>query len=210
MIAQLRGTLADKRPNQVLVDVGGVGYLVHIPVSTFYALGELHSNITLLIHTQVREDAISLYGFLSSREKHLFELLISASGVGPVLALKILSGMSVDDLVPAVRSGDLVRLTRIPGVGRKTAERIVVELRDKLAATEIQETARQPVATTGAAADVVSALLNLGYEQRAAEQAVEHAGKNGASTLPESFETLLRAALQELSAPAQKGARAGR
>jgi holliday junction DNA helicase RuvA len=207
MIAQLRGTLADKRPNQVLVDVGGVGYLVHIPVSTFYALGELHSNITLLIHTQVREDAISLYGFLSSREKHLFELLISASGVGPVLALKILSGMSVDDLVPAVRSGDLVRLTRIPGVGRKTAERIVVELRDKLAATEIQETARQPVATTGAAADVVSALLNLGYEQRAAEQAVERAGDGGA---PRSFEALLRAALQQLSAPSQKGARAAR
>jgi Holliday junction DNA helicase RuvA len=207
MIAQLRGTLADKRPNQVLVDVGGVGYLVHIPVSTFYALGDLHSNVTLLIHTQVREDAISLYGFLSSREKHLFELLISASGVGPVLALKILSGMSVDDLVPAVRSGDLVRLTRIPGVGRKTAERIVVELRDKLAAMETPDMARQPVATTGAASDVVSALLNLGYEQRAAEEAVKSAGKNGA---PESFEGLLRVTLQQLSAPAQKGARAGR
>jgi Holliday junction DNA helicase RuvA len=207
MIAQLRGTLADKRPNQVLVDVGGVGYLVHIPVSTFYALGDLHSNVTLLIHTQVREDAISLYGFLSSREKHLFELLISASGVGPVLALKILSGMSVDDLVPAVRSGDLVRLTRIPGVGRKTAERMVVELRDKLAAMEIPEAARPPVTATGAAADVVSALLNLGYEQRAAEQAVVRAGKEGA---PESFEALLRATLQQLSAPAQKGARAAR
>jgi holliday junction DNA helicase RuvA len=207
MIGQLRGTLADKRPNQVLVDVGGVGYLVHIPVSTFYALGELHSNVTLLIHTQVREDAISLYGFLSSREKHLFELLISASGVGPVLALKILSGMSVDDLVPAVRSGDLVRLTRIPGVGRKTAERMVVELRDKLAAMESPETARQPAATTGTATDVVSALLNLGYEQHAAEQAVERAGKNGT---PESFEALLRATLQQLSAPAQKGARAAR
>src|SRR6266566_25054 len=178
MIAQLRGTLADKRPNQVLVDVGGVGYLVHIPVSTFYALGDLHSNVTLLIHTQVREGAISLYGFLSSREKHLFELLISASGVGPVLALKILSGMSVDDLVPAVRAGDLARLTRIPGVGRKTAERMVVELRDKLAAMETPEAARQPATTTGTAADVVSALLNLGYEQRAAEQAVERAGKD--------------------------------
>ncbi len=210
MIAQLRGTLADKRPNQVLVDVGGVGYLVHIPVSTFYALGDLHSNVTLLIHTQVREDAISLYGFLSSREKHLFELLISASGVGPVLALKILSGMSVDDLVPAVRSGDLVRLTRIPGVGRKTAERIVVELRDRLAAMETPESARQPVATVGAAADVISALLNLGYDERAAEQAVERAGIDGAAKSPESFETLLRAALQQLSAPAQKGARAAR
>jgi holliday junction DNA helicase RuvA len=207
MIAQLRGTLGDKRPNQVLVDVGGVGYLVHIPLSTFYALGDLHSNVTLLIHTQVREDAISLYGFLSSREKHLFELLISASGVGPALALKILSGMSVDDLVPAVRAGDLARLTRIPGVGRKTAERIVVELRDKLAAMEAPEGARQPVAATGVAGDVVSALLNLGYEQRAAEQAVERAGKNGAG---DSFEALLRAALQQLTAPAQATARAAR
>jgi Holliday junction DNA helicase RuvA len=207
MIAQLRGTLADKRPNQVLVDVGGVGYLVHIPVSTFYALGDLHSNVTLLIHTQVREDAISLYGFLSSREKHLFELLISASGVGPVLALKILSGMSVDDLVPAVRSGDIIRLTRIPGVGKKTAERMIVELRDKLAAMETPESTRQPMVTTGAASDVVSALLNLGYDQHAAEQAVERASKNGA---PESFEALLRATLQQLSAPAQKGAHAAR
>src|ERR1700686_3573184 len=185
MIAQLRGTLGDKRPNQVLVDVGGVGYLVHIPLSTFYALGDLHSNVTLLIHTQVREDAISLYGFLSSREKHLFELLISASGVGPVLALKVLSGMSVDDLVPAVRSGDLARLTRIPGVGRKTAERMVVELRDKLAAMETPEAARHPVATTGATGAVVSALLNLGYDHHAAAQAVARAGKSGAS---ETFE----------------------
>src|SRR5258707_3543512 len=157
MIAQLRGTLADKRPNQVLVDVGGVGYLVHIPVSTFYALGDLHANVTLLIHTQVREDAISLYGFLSAREKHLFELLISASGVGPVLALKILSGMSVDDLVPAVRAGDLVRLTRISRVGRKTAQPMVVELGDKLTALGTPATARQPAATSRTGAHVGSA-----------------------------------------------------
>jgi Holliday junction DNA helicase RuvA len=207
MIAQLRGTLGDKRPNQVLVDVGGVGYLVHVPLSTFYALGDLHSSVTLLIHTQVREDAISLYGFLSSREKHLFELLISASGVGPVLALKILSGMSVDDLVPAVRTGDLARLTRIPGVGRKTAERMIVELRDKLAAMENPDNALQPVATSGTAGDVVSALLNLGYEQRMAEQAVDRARKDGAK---ETFEELLRATLQQLSAPAQQGARTAR
>ena len=207
MIAQLRGTLGDKRPNQVLVDVGGVGYLVHIPLSTFYALGDLHSNVTLLIHTQVREDAISLYGFLSAREKHVFELLISASGVGPVLALKILSGMSVDDLVPAVRSGDLARLTRIPGVGRKTAERMIVELRDKLAAMEIPEDARKPVATTGASGDVVSALLNLGYDQHAAEQAVERAGKSDGS---ETFEALLRGALQQLTAPTQTSSRTAR
>jgi len=207
MIAQLRGTLGDKRPSQILVDVGGVGYLVHVPLSTFYALGDLHSNVTLLIHTQVREDAIALYGFLSSREKQLFELLISASGVGPVLALKILSGMSVDDLVPAVRTGDLARLTRIPGVGRKTAERIVLELRDKLAAMEGSEGTREPVISAGAAGDVVSALLNLGYEQRLAEQAVERAKKDGA---PETFEDLLRATLQQLSSTSQQGARAAR
>ena len=206
MIAQLRGTLEDKRPNQVLVDVGGVGYLVHIPLSTFYALGDLHSGVTLLIYTHVREDVIALYGFLTAREKQLFELLISASGVGPVLALKILSGMSVDDLVPAVRAGDLARLTRIPGVGRKTAERMIVELRDKLEAMETPEGAPQPVEARGVAADVVSALLNLGYDQRAAEQAVTQAKKAG----PESFEGLLRVALQKLTAPAQSGARAAR
>src|SRR5579862_3483455 len=133
MIGHLRGQLADKRPNQVVVDVNGVGYQVLIPLSTFYALGELRETVTLLIHTHVREDAFSLYGFLTAREKHLFELLISASGVGPSLALKILSGMSADDLVPAIRGGDMLKLTHIPGVGRKTAERIIVELRDKLA-----------------------------------------------------------------------------
>jgi Holliday junction DNA helicase RuvA len=204
MIAQLRGTLADKRPNQVLVDVGGVGYLVHIPVSTFYALGDLHSNVTLLIHTQVREDAISLYGFLSSREKHLFELLISASGVGPVLALKILSGMSVDDLVPAVRAGDLVRLTRIPGVGRKTAERMVVELRDKLAAMETPQ--RTPSATTisGENGEVVFALINLGYDRSVAEKALEDVKQNGSSN---DFEPLLRASLHRLRNPKARATR---
>jgi len=204
MIAQLRGTLADKRPNQVLVDVGGVGYLVHIPVSTFYALGDLHSNVTLLIHTQVREDAIALYGFLSSREKHLFELLISASGVGPVLALKILSGMSVDDLVPAVRAGDLVRLTRIPGVGRKTAERMVVELKDKLEAVVVET--EKPAATSpaGIEADVISALVNLGYDGRAAETAVGEAKREAGAG---NFEKLLRGALQALSAPKGRAAR---
>src|ERR1700739_3755354 len=157
MIAQLRGKLEDKRPNQVLVDVGGVGYLVHVPLSTFYSLGELHSGVTLLVYTHVREDTIALYGFLTAREKQLFELLISASGVGPVLALKILSGMSVDDLVPAIRAGDLARLTRIPGVGRKTAERMVVELRDKLAAMEIPgQVTSSP--TTGNENEVVIAL----------------------------------------------------
>jgi Holliday junction DNA helicase RuvA len=194
MIAQLRGTLDDKRPNQVLVDVGGVGYLVHIPLSTFYALGDLHSNVTLLIHTQVREDAISLYGFLSAREKHLFELLISASGVGPVLALKILSGMSVDDLVPAVRSGDLARLTRIPGVGRKTAERMIVELRDKLAATQAPKPVTSSV-TTGYEDEVVFALTNMGYDRSVAAKAVETVQSNGKA---DDFEPLLRASLHHL------------
>ena len=132
MIGQLRGRLTDKRPNQVLVDVSGVGYIVQVPLSTYASLGDLHTEVTLLIHTHVREDALSLYGFLSSREKHFFEMLLSASGVGPTLALKILSGMNVDELVPAIRASDLARLTKSPGVGRKTAERIVVELRDKL------------------------------------------------------------------------------
>jgi Holliday junction DNA helicase RuvA len=194
MIAQLRGTLGDKRPNQVLVDVGGVGYLVHIPLSTFYALGDLHSNVTLLIHTQVREDSISLYGFLSAREKHLFELLISASGVGPVLALKILSGMSVDDLVPAVRAGDLARLTRIPGVGRKTAERMIVELRDKLAAME-STSSGLPSTLKGGDNDAVFALINLGYDRSVAEKAVESVQDLGSSN---DFEQLLRASLHRL------------
>src|SRR6202166_282385 len=169
MIGLLRGQLAEKRPNQVLVDVAGVGYQVSIPLSTFYALGPLREDVTLLIHTHLREDSIALYGFLTNREKHFFELLISASGVGPSLALKILSGMSVDELLPAIRANDLVRLTRIPGVGRKTAERIVVELRDKLAAMETPEP--EPVAAGGRTqmeADVISALLNLGYDRRVA------------------------------------------
>src|ERR1700724_116946 len=139
MIGHLRGHLAEKRPNLVVVDVNGVGYQVAIPLSTFYSLGELRDDVTLLIHTHLREDSIALYGFLTAREKQFFELLLSASGVGPTLALKILSGMSVEELVPAIRAGDLVRLTRIPGVGRKTAERIVVELRDRLAAMEVAD-----------------------------------------------------------------------
>ena len=203
MIGQLRGTLMDKRPNQVVVDVGGVGYQVNIPLSTFYGLGELHGNVTLLVHTHVREDQLALYGFLTAREKHFFELLISASGVGPSLAMKILSGMSVDDLTPAIKHGDLVQLTRIPGVGKKTAERIVVELRDKLAALEtasIEKRGLEASGRTGVEGDVVSALLNLGYDRRGVERAVEEARKNGASA---NFETLLKASLQQLSKTAK-------
>jgi len=203
MIAQLRGTLIDKRPNQVLVDVSGVGYLVHIPLSTFYSLGDLRAEVTLLIYTHVREDLLALYGFLTAREKHLFELLLSASGVGPTLATKILSGMSVDELVPAIRRGDIAQLTRIPGVGKKTAERMVVELRDKLAATEAHE-AERPAPVTGLDADVVSALVNLGYDRRTAERALETARRDGATA---SFESLLRATLQQLSRPASRSAK---
>ena len=204
MIGQLRGSLADKRPNQVLVDVGGVGYLVQVPLSTYASLGELHTEVTLLIHTHVREDAFSLYGFLSAREKHFFELLLSASGVGPSLALKILSGMNVEELVPAIRGGDLARLTRIPGVGRKTAERMVVELKDKLETVVIEATRPAVSSPAGVEADVLSALVNLGYETRAAESAVAD-GKREVGA--KDFEKLLRGSLQALSSPNSRAAR---
>jgi len=205
MIGSLRGKLTEKRPNQILLDVGGVGYQVLIPLSTFTSLGALHDETTLLIHTHVREDQLALYGFLTAREKHCFELLISASGVGPSLALKILSGMGLEDLIPAIRKGDLVQLVRIPGVGRKTAERIVVELRDKLAVVDVAE-AGKPATRSQLESDVASALVNLGYDVRSVEKAVEksRAAANG------NFEALLRAALQILGNSAmQKGARAG-
>jgi holliday junction DNA helicase RuvA len=204
MIGQLRGRLAEKRPNQVLVDVGGVGYLVQIPLSTYAALGELHTEVTLLIHTHVREDALALYGFVSAREKHFFELLLSASGVGPTLALKILSGMNVEELIPAIRGSDLARLTRIPGVGRKTAERIVVELKDKLEVVAFEAGKPAPASPAGIEADVVSALVNLGYDGRAAETAVGEAKREAGAG---NFEKLLRAALQSLSAPKSRAAR---
>jgi holliday junction DNA helicase RuvA len=204
MIGQLRGRLAEKRPNQVLVDVGGVGYVVQVPLSTYAALGELHAEVTLLIHTHVREDALSLYGFVSAREKHFFEMLLSASGVGPALALKILSGMSVEELVPAIRGSDLARLTKIPGVGRKTAERMVVELKDRL--ETIAAEAEKPAASSpaGIEADVISALVNLGYDGRAAETAVGEAKREAGTG---NFEKLLRGALQALSAPKGRAAR---
>jgi holliday junction DNA helicase RuvA len=201
MIGLLRGRLLEKRPNQVIVDVGGVGYLVAIPLSTFAALGELHTEITLLIHTHVREDALALYGFLSQREKHLFELLLGASGVGPSLALKILSGMNVEELVPAIRTGDLGRLTKIPGVGRKTAERMVVELKDKLEAVAIEAEKPAPASPAGVEADVRSALINLGYDERAAESAVKEAKRQAGIS---NFEKLLREALSGLSATSNR------
>ncbi len=205
MIGQLRGRLAEKRPNQVLIDVGGVGYLVQVPLSSYAALGELHTEVTLLIHTHVREDALALYGFVSAREKHFFEMLLSASGVGPALALKILSGMSVEELAPAIRAGDLARLTRIPGVGRKTAERMVVELKDKLESVAA-ETEKPAASPAGVEADVVSALVNLGYDARAAESAAAEAKREAGAG---NFEKLLRGALQALSAPKGRSNRVG-
>lgn len=205
MIGSLRGKLAEKRPNHILLDVGGVGYHVQIPLSTFAGLGALHDETTLLIHTHVREDQFSLYGFLTAREKQCFELLISASGVGPSLALKILSGMGLEDLVPAIRKGDLAQLVRIPGVGRKTAERIVVELRDKLAVVDVPDTGK-PATRSQLESDAASALVNLGYDARSVERAIEKARSAGAA----DFEALLRAALQTLGSSAmQRSARAG-
>jgi holliday junction DNA helicase RuvA len=204
MIGSLRGKLVDKRPNAVLLEVGGVGYQVLIPLSTFAALGALHSEASLLIHTHVREDQFNLFGFFTAREKQCFELLISASGVGPSLALKILSGMGIEQLVPAIRKGDLAQLVRIPGVGKKTAERIVVELRDKLAAVDVPE-AGKPTTRTQLEADVASALVNLGYDERSVEHAVEKAGPAAGG----DFEKLLRDSLQILGNSAmQKSARA--
>jgi Holliday junction DNA helicase RuvA len=198
MIGLLRGRLLEKRPNQVILDVGGVGYLVAVPLSTFAALGELHAEVTLLIHTHVREDALALYGFLSAREKHFFELLLGASGVGPSLALKILSGMNVEELVPAIRTGDLVRLTKIPGVGRKTAERIIVELKDRLEAIAKEVDKPAAPSSAGAEADVKSALVNLGYDERTVDKAVSEAKREAGTS---NFEKLLRVALAALSAP---------
>jgi Holliday junction DNA helicase RuvA len=205
MIGSLRGKLIDKRPNLVLLDVGGVGYQVIIPLSTFTSLGAMHTETTLLIHTHVREDQLALYGFFTAREKQCFELLISASGVGPSLALKILSGMSLDELVPAIRKGDLAQLVRIPGVGRKTAERMVVELRDKLAAVDVPE-AGIPATRSQLESDVASALENLGYDERAVEKAIAQSR----ATVGNDFQTLLRASLQVLGgAVMKKSQRAG-
>lgn len=206
MIGLLRGKLAEKRPNQVLLDVSGVGYQVQIPLSTFAGLGVLHTEATLLIHTHLREDQLSLYGFVTAREKQCFELLLSASGVGPSLALKILSGMGIDELVPAIRKGDLAQLVRIPGVGKKTAERIVVELRDKLAVVDVPESGK-PATKSQLEADVASALVNLGYDDRSVENAIEKSRGAGKA----DFESLLRASLQILGGSAMhKTARAGR
>jgi len=199
MIAYLAGRLFEKRPNRIVVDVQGVGYEVHIPLSTFYELGEVSTEVQLQIHTHVREDALALFGFKTTQEKKVFEHLTSVSGIGPKLAITILSGMSVAELVPAIRQGNLSRLVSIPGVGKKTAERLVVELRDKLAKIEeLAAPAQAPISgLTPHQEDVISALSNLGYPKAVAERAVEKAsaeiGSGG------TFEALLRKSLQMFS-----------
>jgi Holliday junction DNA helicase RuvA len=198
VIAHLRGRLLEKHPNRVIVDVQGVGYDVHVPLSTFYELGEPGAEIALRIHTHVREDALLLYGFVTTLELQVFERLIGVSGIGPKLALAVLSGLEPNELVTAIRQGDVARLTGIPGIGKKTAERIGLELKDKMASLIPAET---PATTETAAietlrGDVLSALTNLGYHRPLAERAVESAMKTDTSR---GFESVLRHALRELS-----------
>jgi Holliday junction DNA helicase RuvA len=191
MIAHLRGKLLAKHPNQAIVETSGVGYDVVISVPTYSDLPGAGSEVALHIHTHVREDQIALFGFLHSTEKQLFEKLITVSGIGPKLAITILSGMAADAMAAAIRSNDIARLTKIPGIGKKTAERMVLELRDKL-----------PVATSATVLptlsavedDVLSALLNLGYQRAAAESALEKAPKNS-----QSFDVIFREALAALT-----------
>jgi Holliday junction DNA helicase RuvA len=199
MISHLRGRLLEKHPNRVIIDVQGVGYEAHVPLSTFYGMAEAGNEISLRIHTHVREDALLLYGFATLLELQLFERLISVSGIGPKLALAVLSGIEPNELITAVKAGDIARLTGIPGIGKKTAERIGLELKDKLAAF----VAAGPVsaAETGTPSgdalrtDVLSALINLGYHRPLAERAADAALKSGAK----NFEMTLKQALRELA-----------
>jgi Holliday junction DNA helicase RuvA len=196
MIAFLRGMVFEKHPNQVIVEAAGVGYDVQIPISTYTSLPDAGSVVSLRIYTHVREDALSLFGFATPEEKLVFERLISVSGIGPSLAVKILSGMATLELVSAIRNGDVQNLVRIPGVGKKTAERIVLELKDKLAAVEVAgKTAVVAAATPAFSAleqDVLSALLNLGCARPAAEEAIRKAKDRG---VEQSFEPFFRSAL---------------
>ena len=194
MIAQIHGRLLRKGPQEAIVDVGGVGYRLTIPLSTFYRVGEPGAEVTLLTHTHVREDTLALFGFLTAVEQALFERLIAVSGVGPKLAVSVLSGIEAPELVAALRSGDVARLTRIPGVGKKTAERLVVELKDKM--KDLPSAEVQPAPTSPAADDIVSALVHLGYSRPEAERGVERVFREHGEG---RFEDLLRAALQVVS-----------
>jgi Holliday junction DNA helicase RuvA len=196
MIAHLRGTILEKHPNQVILETTGIGYDIQIPVSTYTTLGETGSSIALRIHTHVREDALQLFGFATAEEKLVFERLISVSGIGPKLAVTVLSGLATAELIGAIRTGDVQKLVRIPGVGKKTAERMVLELKDKLVGVEAGGKGIAPVAAAPALdpleQDVLSALLNLGCSRPAAEDAIQKAKKQGTSS---EFEPLFRASL---------------
>ena len=198
MIAFLRGRVLDKQPTRVVVDVQGVGYEVHVPLSTYYDVGDEGAEVALRIYTHVREDVLQLYGFLTDLERQLFERLISINGIGPKLAIAVLSGVDSRELVSAVQRGDVARLTAIPGVGKKTAERIVLELRDKLSQLAVLPTAEPAGPAAGGERmriDLVSALQNLGYHRPQAEKAVESIL---AGTPDPTFEQALRSALREL------------
>jgi len=201
MIAQIRGRLASKEPHRVVVDVNGVGYQIFIPLSTYYQLPEVPAEVSLHTHTHVREDALQLFGFHTQDEQTLFELLQGASGIGPRLATNILSGISVDELVPALSEGDVRRLRAVPGVGKKLAERLVVELREKVGTARL---AQSPAAAAGPAPavdraldDVVSALVNLGCNRKEAIRAAEVARQNLGPAA--DFEKLIKVALRALS-----------
>lgn len=196
MIAHLRGSILEKHPNQVILEAAGVGYEVQIPISTFTSLPAEGSAVALRVYTHVREDTLSLFGFATAEEKLVFERLISVSGIGPKLAITVLSGLSTPELVTAIRASDVARLVRIPGVGKKTAERIVLELKDKLAGVDVSGKLGLATETapplTALERDVLSALQNLGCSRPAAEEAVRKTKERGA---PEDFEPFFRAAL---------------
>jgi Holliday junction DNA helicase RuvA len=193
MIGHLTGRLASKAPDQILLDVAGVGYLVHIPLSTFYELPEIEKPASLWIHTHVREDALSLFGFLTERERSLFLLLLGVAGIGPKVALTVLSGIPPSELVAALRKQDVRRLVAVPGVGKKTAERMVLELSEKVAAFAEEA---PPETAAVAAEDVISALVNLGYRKTDAERSVEAIARAGA---PDEFGDYLKQALKKLT-----------
>ena len=197
MIARLAGTLADKTPGRIIIDVQGVGYDLQVPLSTFYVIGDAGSAVTLRVHTHVREDVIALYGFATGLEQDLFERLISISGIGPKLALAVLSGMEPPDLVRAISSQDVARLTSIPGIGKKTAERIGLELKDRLpkSVQAAADAAKPATPEDQLRSDLLSALLNLGYQRQAADKAIEKAltAASGAT-----FEQALRSVLRAL------------
>jgi len=204
MIAHLSGTLLSKQATSVIVDVSGVGYEVSIPLSTFYDLEDLGSTVQLRIYTHVREDAIQLYGFKTARERELFLKLISVSGIGPKLGITLLSGMSADEMIASIRTNNLARLTLIPGVGRKTAERLIMELREKVAelsSAQLEEELGAKPETTELTedtvrADALSALLNLGYQRSGAEKAIDAALGEGGDV---SVESILRRSLKKLA-----------